>query len=87
MRFSISDTAEYGDYISGPRIIDAGVKARMKDVLTDIQKDKGAAFAKRWMADTKAGYPEYKKLKEKNAAHPIEDVGRKLRSMMKWLAK
>lgn len=87
MRYSISDTAEYGDYISGPRIIDAGVKARMKDVLTDIQKDKGAAFAKRWMADTKAGYPEYKKLKEKNAAHPIEDVGRKLRSMMKWLAK
>ncbi|TGM59103.1 ketol-acid reductoisomerase [Leptospira vanthielii] len=87
MRYSISDTAEYGDYISGPRIIDAGVKARMKDVLTDIQKDKGAAFAKRWMADTKAGYPEYKKLKEKNASHPIEDVGRKLRSMMKWLAK
>lgn len=87
MRYSISDTAEYGDYISGPRIIDAGVKARMKDVLTDIQKDKGAAFAKRWMADTKAGYPEYKKLKEKNAAHPIEEVGRKLRSMMKWLAK
>ncbi|MCG6143315.1 ketol-acid reductoisomerase [Leptospira bandrabouensis] len=87
MRYSISDTAEYGDYISGPRIIDAGVKARMKDVLTDIQKDKGAAFAKRWMADTKAGYPEYKKLKEKNAAHPIEAVGAKLRSMMKWLAK
>ncbi|XDD43375.1 ketol-acid reductoisomerase [Leptospira sp. WS60.C2] len=87
MRFSISDTAEYGDYISGPRVIDAGVKARMKDVLTDIQKDKGAAFAKRWMADTKAGYPEYKKLKEKNAAHPIEAVGTKLRSMMKWLAK
>ncbi|MDF3820006.1 ketol-acid reductoisomerase [Leptospira sp. 96542] len=87
MRFSISDTAEYGDYVSGPRVIDAGVKARMKDVLTDIQKDKGAAFAKRWMADTKAGYPEYKKLKEKNAIHPIEEVGAKLRSMMKWLAK
>lgn len=65
MRYSISDTAEYGDYISGPRIIDAGVKARMKDVLTDIQKDKGAAFAKRWMADTKAGYPEYKNSKKK----------------------
>ncbi|WP_411821646.1 ketol-acid reductoisomerase [Leptospira sp. 'Mane'] len=87
MRFSISDTAEYGDYVSGPRIIDAGVKARMKEVLNDIQKDKGAAFAKRWMADTKAGYPEYKKLRDKNAAHPIEDVGKKLRSMMKWLAK
>ena len=87
MRFSISDTAEYGDYVSGPRIIDASVKARMKEVLNDIQKDKGAAFAKRWMADTKAGYPEYKKLRDKNAAHPIEDVGKKLRSMMKWLAK
>ncbi|WCL48758.1 ketol-acid reductoisomerase [Leptospira sp. GIMC2001] len=87
MRFSISDTAEYGDYVSGPRIIDAGVKARMKEVLNDIQKDKGAAFAKRWIADTKAGYPEFHKLREKNAAHPIEDVGRKLRGMMKWLAK
>ncbi|TGN19026.1 ketol-acid reductoisomerase [Leptospira idonii] len=87
MRFSISDTAEYGDYVSGPRIIDAGVKARMKEVLNDIQKDKGGAFAKRWMADTKAGYPEYKNLRDKNAAHPIEDVGKRLRSMMKWLAK
>jgi len=87
MRFSISDTAEYGDYVSGPRIIDASVKARMKEVLHDIQKDKGALFAKRWIADTKAGYPEFHKLREKNAAHPIESVGKKLRSMMKWLAK
>ncbi len=87
MRFSISDTAEYGDYVSGPRIIDAGVKARMKEVLNDIQKDKGAKFAKRWVADTKAGYPEFKALRDKNAAHPIEGVGKKLRSMMKWLAK
>lgn len=87
MRFSISDTAEYGDYVSGPRVIDASVKARMKEVLNDIQKDKGAAFAKRWVADTKAGYPEFHKLREKNAAHPIEAVGKKLRGMMKWLAK
>lgn len=87
MRYSISDTAEYGDYVSGPRVIDAGVKARMKEVLNDIQKDKGAKFANNWMADTKAGYPEYKKLKEKNAAHPIEEVGKKLRSMMKFLTK
>jgi ketol-acid reductoisomerase len=87
MRFSISDTAEYGDYISGPRIIDAGVKARMKEVLNDIQKAKGGAFAKRWIADTKAGYPEFHKLREKNAAHPIEEVGKKLRGMMKWLSK
>lgn len=87
MRFSISDTAEYGDYVSGPRVIDAGVKARMKEVLNDIQKDKGAAFAKRWVADTKAGYPEFHKLRDKNAAHPIEAVGKTLRGMMKWLAK
>jgi ketol-acid reductoisomerase len=87
MRFSISDTAEYGDYVSGPRVIDAGVKARMKEVLNDIQKDKGAVFAKRWIADTKAGYPEFLKLRAKNAAHPIEGVGKTLRGMMKWLAK
>ncbi|PJZ71147.1 ketol-acid reductoisomerase [Leptospira perolatii] len=87
MRFSISDTAEYGDYVSGPRIIDAGVKERMKQVLDDIRKDKGARFAKAWMAETKAGYPEFKKMREKNAAHPIESVGKKLRSMMKWLSK
>ncbi len=87
MRFSISDTAEYGDYVSGPRVIDAGVKARMKEVLNDIQKDKGAVFAKRWIADTKAGYPEFFKLRAKNAAHPIEGVGKTLRGMMKWLAK
>jgi ketol-acid reductoisomerase len=87
MRFSISDTAEYGDYVSGPRVIDAGVKARMKEVLNDIQKDKGAAFAKRWIADTKAGYPEFHKLRDSNAKHPIEEVGKKLRGMMKWLAK
>ena len=87
MRFSISDTAEYGDYVSGPRVIDAGVKARMKDVLTDIQKDKGAKFANDWMAETKAGYPNFKKMREKNAAHPIEDVGKRLRGMMKFLSK
>ena len=86
MRFSISDTAEYGDYVSGPRVIDAGVKARMKDVLTDIQKDKGAKFANDWMAETKAGYPNFKKMREKNAAHPIEDVGKRLRGMMKFLS-
>lgn len=87
MRFSISDTAEYGDYVSGPRVIDAGVKARMKEVLNDIQKDKGAKFANAWMAETKAGYPNFFKMREKNASHPIETVGKKLRSMMKWLAK
>ncbi|MBE7412463.1 MAG: ketol-acid reductoisomerase [Leptospiraceae bacterium] len=87
MRYSISDTAEYGDLTRGPRIIDAGTKARMKEVLSEIQKDKGAKFAKEWVAETKAGYPNFQKLREKGAKHPIEEVGKKLRSMMKWLAK
>ncbi|TGK01562.1 ketol-acid reductoisomerase [Leptospira langatensis] len=87
MRYSISGTAEYGDYVSGPRIIDAGVKARMKEVLNDIQKANGSKFAKAWIAETKAGYPEFNKMREKNAGHPIEAVGKKLRGMMKWLGK
>lgn len=87
MRYSISDTAEYGDLTRGPRIVDAGVKERMKQVLSEIQKDKGAKFAKEWVDETKAGYPNFQKLREKGAAHPIEAVGQKLRSMMKWLAK
>lgn len=85
MRDSISDTAEYGDLISGPRVIDAKVKENMKAVLTDIQKDKGANFAKRWIGDTKAGYPEFNKRREEEKAHPIEKVGAKLRSMMNFL--
>ena len=85
MRFSISDTAEYGDYISGPRIIDASVKARMKQVLEDIQKDRGGKFAKNWVAEAKNGYPEFLRLREAGKKHPIEVVGRKLRGMMKFL--
>lgn len=87
MRYSISDTAEYGDYTRGPRIIDADTKKRMKEILNEIQKANGAKFAKEWVAETKAGYPEFKKMREKNATHSIEVVGQKLRSMMKWLAK
>lgn len=87
MRDSISDTAEWGDLISGPRVIDAGVKARMKEVLDDIQKDKGARFAKRWVEETEKGYPEFQKLREKGLNHPIEVVGKKLRGMMKFLGK
>ncbi|MCX7999004.1 MAG: ketol-acid reductoisomerase [Leptospiraceae bacterium] len=87
MRYSISDTAEYGDLTRGPRVIDAGVKARMKEILSEIQKDKGAKFAKEWVEETKAGYPNFQKLRDKGASHPIEEVGKKLRSMMKWLAK
>jgi ketol-acid reductoisomerase len=87
MRHSISDTAEYGDLTRGPRIIDKGVKERMKEVLSEIQKDKGAKFAKEWVAETKAGYPEFEKLRQAGLKHPIEETGQKLRSMMKFLKK
>jgi ketol-acid reductoisomerase len=87
MRHSISDTAEYGDLTRGPRIVDAGVKARMKEVLTEIQKDKGAKFATEWIAESKNGYPNFNKLREAGLKHPIEQVGQKLRGMMKYLGK
>ena len=78
----ISDTASYGDLISGPRIIDDSVKARMKEVLTDIQD---GSFAKRWMDEYQAGSQDYADRLEKRRAHPIESVGRKLRERMSWL--
>jgi ketol-acid reductoisomerase len=85
MRHSISDTAEYGDFVSGPRVIDGHVKQKMKEVLTDIQKEHGGKFAKDWIAETAAGYPNYNRIKKEEANHPIEKVGASLRSMMKWL--
>ena len=81
-RWSVSDTAEYGDYVSGPRVIDAHVKENMKAVLTDIQN---GAFAKRFIDDQDAGAPEFKALREKGAAHPIEKTGRELRKLMAWV--
>ena len=81
-RWSVSDTAEYGDYVSGPRVIDASVKARMKDVLGDIQS---GAFAKRFIDDQDAGAPEFKALRAKGEQHPIEAVGRELRGLMSWV--
>ena len=81
-RWSVSDTAEYGDYVSGPRIIDASVKARMKDVLTDIQD---GTFAKNFIEDQDAGAPAFKKFREEGAAHPIEAVGKELRGLMSWV--
>jgi ketol-acid reductoisomerase len=80
----ISDTASYGDLVSGPRIIDDSVKARMKDVLTDIQD---GTFAKRWMDEYQAGSQDYADRLEARRAHPIEGVGRKLRERMSWLGK
>jgi ketol-acid reductoisomerase len=81
-RWSVSDTAEYGDYVSGPRVIDPSVKERMKDVLADIQN---GTFAARFIADQDAGAPEFKALRAKGEQHPIEEVGRKLRGLMSWV--
>ena len=81
-RWSVSDTAEFGDYVSGPRVIDASVKARMKDVLADIQS---GAFAKRFIDDQDAGAPEFKALRAAGEQHPIEATGRELRGLMAWV--
>jgi ketol-acid reductoisomerase len=78
----VSETAQYGDYVSGPRVIDAGVKARMKDVLTDIQN---GTFARNWIAEHEAGLPNYNKFKQADLEHPIEKVGKELRAKMVWL--
>lgn len=80
-RWSISDTAEYGDYVSGPRVISPEVKENMKAVLADIQNGN---FAKRFMEDQAAGAPEFKALRAKGEAHPIEATGRKLRELFSW---
>jgi ketol-acid reductoisomerase len=82
MRWSVSDTAEYGDYVSGPRIIDAHVRENMKGVLADIQD---GSFAARFIADQDAGAPEFKALREAAEKHPIEAVGRELRELMSWV--
>ncbi len=81
-RWSVSDTAEYGDYVSGPRVIDAHVKDNMKAVLADIQS---GAFAKRFIEDQDAGAPEFKALRAKGEQHPIEATGRELRKLMSWV--
>jgi ketol-acid reductoisomerase len=78
----VSETAQYGDYVSGPRIVDAGTKARMKEVLNDIQD---GTFARNWTAEYAAGLPNYKRLKQADLDHPIEQVGAKLRARMPWL--
>jgi ketol-acid reductoisomerase len=84
MRYSISNTAEYGDYVSGPRIVDEAAKARMKEVLNDIQSGR---FVKEWMNECSAGQPSFKAQRRIAAEHGIEEVGAKLRSMMPWIAE
>lgn len=81
-RWSVSDTAEYGDYISGPRVLDDRVKDNMRAVLKDVQN---GSFAARFIADQDAGAPEFKALRAKGEQHPIESVGRDLRAMMSWV--
>ena len=84
MRYSISNTAEYGDYTRGPRVIDPSVKARMKEILDDIQSGR---FVKDWMLENTAGQPSFKAMRRRWAEHPIEDVGERLRAMMPWIAE
>jgi len=83
MRFSISDTAEYGDMTRGPRIINSEVRAEMKRILEEIQDGR---FAEEWIAENRAGRPRFNELRAKGAEHPIEKVGADLRAMMPWIA-
>lgn len=81
-RWSVSDTAEYGDYVSGPRVIDQSVKENMRAVLSDIQN---GSFAERFIGDQDAGAPEFAALRAKAESHPIEATGRDLRKLMSWV--
>ena len=83
MRFSVSDTAEYGDLTRGPRIINDAVKAEMKKVLTEIQD---GTFAAEWVLENEIGRPRYRELRDSGKKHPIEDIGKKLRGMMPFVS-
>ena len=82
MRYSISDTAEYGDYSRGPRVIDAHVKENMQKILAEVQD---GTFAREWILENQAGRPSFTKLEALEAEHPIEKVGDDLRGMMSWM--
>ena len=84
MRWSISDTAEYGDYTRGPRIVTAETKAEMRRILDEIRSGQ---FAKEWVAEDDAGRPVYTNLAEEGATHPIEEVGARLRGLMSWIER
>lgn len=84
MRYSISETAEYGDYTRGPRVIDGSVKERMQQVLWEIQSGQ---FAREWIAENQAGQPSFRALRRLNQQHPVEEVGKEVRAMMGWLQK
>ncbi|MBM3490145.1 MAG: ketol-acid reductoisomerase [Alphaproteobacteria bacterium] len=84
MNYSISNTAEYGEYVTGPKIIDSHVRQNMKRALEQIQSGE---FARNWMLENRVNQPNFKAMRRRNAAHPIEEVGEKLRAMMPWIAK
>jgi ketol-acid reductoisomerase len=84
MNYSISNTAEYGEYVTGPRIVTSETKAEMKRVLDDIQTGK---FTRDWMLENKARQTSFKAIRARNDAHQIEEVGARLRAMMPWIAE
>jgi ketol-acid reductoisomerase len=84
MNYSISNTAEYGEYVSGKRIVDSKTKEKMREVLKDIQSGK---FTKQWMEEHKSGQKNFLKMRKDLADHPIEKVGKDLRAMMPWIGK
>ena len=84
MRYSISNTAEYGDYSRGPMVIDKATRGRMKKILDDIQSGR---FASEWMQENAAGQPSFKAMQRREAEHPIEEIGKKLREMMPWISE
>jgi ketol-acid reductoisomerase len=82
MRYSVSNTAEYGDYTRGPRIVTDETKAEMKRILEEIRSGR---FAREWILENRAGAPQFKATRRRERQHPIEEVGRKLRSLMSWI--
>jgi ketol-acid reductoisomerase len=84
MRYSVSDTAEYGDYTSGPRVIDSHARATMKQVLAEVQD---GTWARNWIMENQAGRPRFNAMRRREREHKIEQVGKELRSMMVWLNK
>ncbi len=82
MNYSVSNTAEYGEYVSGPRVVTSETRAEMKRILADIQSGK---FARDWMLENRVNQTSFKAMRAKCAAHPIEQVGEKLRAMMPWI--
>jgi ketol-acid reductoisomerase len=82
MNYSISNTAEYGEYVSGPRVITQETRAEMKRILDDIQSGR---FTRNWMLENKVNQTSFKAMRAKLAQHPVEQIGEKLRAMMPWI--